>query len=184
MRRVGAHDHGQTFDNFDILVTDEPETPLLMVYADCAPIIIFDPARRALALIHSGWRGTVQGAARAAVAALTCEFGSRPADLMAAVGPSIGPCCYEVGDDVAAAVTATFAQPDALLPQQPHGRRRFDLWAANRQLLTEAGVQRIEMAELCTACHTEEFYSYRAERGKTGHFGALVMMRGKWTGNE
>jgi copper oxidase (laccase) domain-containing protein len=120
----------------------------------------------------------VLGAARAAVAALSQAYGSRPADLIAGIGPSIGPCCYEVGDDVAAAVRAVFDRPEELLPA-PAGQahRRFDLWAANRRWLTDAGVRQVEVAGLCTACRVDEFYSYRAEQGKTGHFGAIMALR-------
>ncbi len=177
VRRVGRADRGQIFAGYDILITDEPGVPLLLRYADCTPVLIYDPVQQAVALVHSGWRGTVQGAGRAAVGALTAEFGSRPADMVAAIGPSIGPCCYEVGDEVTDAVRAAFARPDTLLPTPNGGRRHFDLWAANRHWLHEAGVRRIEVAELCTACRTDEFYSYRCERGKTGHFGAVMMLR-------
>ncbi len=177
VRRVGAGDRGRVWPNTDTLITNEPGVPLLLRYADCTPILIYDPARRAMALVHSGWRGTVQAAARAASEALTAEFGSRPADMVAAIGPSIGPCCYEVGEEVTDAVRAAFAQPEGLLPKPNGGRHHFDLWAANRRWLREAGIGRVEVAELCTACRTDEFYSYRAEKGKTGHFGALMMLR-------
>ena len=103
-----------------------------------------------LALIHSGWRGTVQGAGRVAVEALVAEYGSRPAEMIAAIGPSIGPCCYEVGEDVIDAVQASFDRPDDLLPAATAGQRaadHFDLWAANRRWLAEAGVRQIEVAE-------------------------------------
>ncbi len=178
VRRVAVADWGIVQPNCDVLITGEPGVPLLLRYADCTPVLIYDPAHRALALIHSGWRGTVQGATRAAVAALTREFDSRPADLVAAIGPSIGPCCYEVGDEVVGAVRAAFDRADDLLPARPHGRRHFDLWAANARWLAEAGVGRVEIAGLCTACRTDEFYSHRAERGRTGHFGAVMGMRG------
>lgn len=178
VRRVARADRGQIFVGYDILITDEPGVPLLLRFADCTPVLIYDPAQCALAVVHSGWRGTVQAAGRAAVEALAAEFGSRPANMIAAIGPSIGPCCYEVGDDVTAAVRAAFARPDTLLPTPNGGRRHFDLWAANRHWLHEAGVRRIEVAELCTACRTDEFYSYRRELGKTGHFGAVMALRG------
>jgi YfiH family protein len=181
VRRVTAADRGVVQPNCDALITDAAAVPLLLRYADCAPVLIYDPAHRALALIHSGWRGTVLGVTRAAVAALVAEFDSRPADLIAAIGPSIGPCCYEVGDEVAAAVRAAFDRAGDLLPAGPAGRRRFDLWAANTRWLTEAGVRRIEIAGLCTACRTDEFYSHRAERGRTGHFGAAMMLGNKET---
>lgn len=177
VRRVHAADRGQVFAGVDTLVTDDAGVPLLLRYADCTPILLYDPAHRAAAVVHSGWRGTIQGAAAAAVAGLAAQFGSTPADLVAAIGPSIGPCCYEVGDDVVDAVSAVFDRPAALLPRRGSGRHHFDLWAANRLLLREAGVRQIETAELCTACHQDEFFSYRAQRGKTGHFGALMALR-------
>ncbi len=175
--RAGHADRGRVVPGYDVLITDEPEVPLLLRYADCVPVLIYDPAHHALALVHSGWRGTVQGATRAAVAALQANYGSRPGGLVAAIGPSIGPCCYEVGDDVVAEVRAAFARPAELL--RANGRRpHFDLWAANACWLAEAGVQQVELAGICTACHTDEFFSYRAGRGKTGHFGALMELRG------
>ncbi len=177
VRRVYRQDRGRVFDGYDILITDEPGVPLLLRYADCTPILIYDPSHHALAVVHSGWRGTVQAAARAAVEAMRREFDSRPADMIAAIGPSIGPCCYEVGDEVADAVRATFARADGLLSSPNGGWRHFDLWAANRRWLLEAGVGHIEMAETCTACRTDEFYSHRRERGKTGHFGAVMGLR-------
>lgn len=178
VRRATCVDRGQVLTGYDILITDAPGVPLLLRYADCTPILIYDPVRRACAVVHSGWRGTVQGAARAAVAALSTEFDSRPADMVAAIGPAIGPCCYEVGQDVVDAVQSAFDRPDALLPAKKTGRRHFDLWTANWRLLSEAGVGKIVTAEICTACHTDEFYSYRREKGKTGHFGALMALRG------
>jgi len=177
VRRVGAADRGRIWPGYDTLITDEPEVPLLLRYADCTPVLIYDPAHHALALIHSGWRGTVQAAGRIAVEALAAEYGSRPADLIAAIGPSIGPCCYEVGEDVISAVHAAFDRPAGLLMSRKGGRAHFDLWAANRRWLTEAGVGQIEVAEICTACRMDDFYSYRAEQGKTGHFGAVAMLR-------
>lgn len=175
--RVGAADRGTVRAGYDTLITDEPGVPLLLRYADCTPVLIYDPVRHALALVHSGWRGTVQGAPRAAVEALTREFGSRPQDMVAAVGPSIGPCCYEVGQDVVEAVHAAFGAPDGLLPLAANGRHHFDLWAANARWLSEAGVPFVEVARLCTACHTDDFYSHRAEAGHTGHFAAVMSLR-------
>lgn len=177
VRRIEQADRGQVYTGYDVFITDQPGVPLLLRYADCTPVLLYDPVRRAAAVIHSGWRGTVQGATRAAVEALGQAYGSRPADLVAGIGPSIGPCCYEVGEDVTDAVRAVFDRPDALLPASAgQARRRFDLWAANRRWLIEAGVRQIEVAGLCTACRVDEFYSYRAEKGKTGHFGAVMAL--------
>jgi len=179
VRRVGVADRGQVQPGYDVLITDEPGVPLLLRYADCTPVLIYDPTHRAIAVIHSGWRGTVLGATRVAVDALAAEFGSRPADMFAAIGPCIGPCCYEVGDEVTGAVAAAFDRPDELFVGGKNGRRHFDLWAANRRWLSAVGVRQIEIAGLCTACRTDEFYSHRAERGRTGHFGALMMLAGE-----
>jgi YfiH family protein len=176
VRRVGTGDRGRIWPGYDALITDQLGVPLLLRYADCTPVLIYDPVHHALALVHSGWRGTVQGIGHAAVGALQREFGSQPADMVAAIGPCIGPCCYQVGDNVVDAVQATFAHPEELLPVRSTGRHHFDLWAANHRWLADAGVRRIEAAEMCTACHTDEFYSHRAEDGKTGHFGAVMSL--------
>ena len=172
--RVDENDRGRVCAGYDALITDRPGVPLLLRYADCTPVLIYDPPHHAIAVIHSGWRGTVQGIVKSTLVAMTQAYGSRPAELVAAIGPSIGPCCYEVGAEVEAAVQTTFAHPELLLPQRPSGRRHFDLWAANRRWLSDEGVRQIETAELCTACHTPDFYSHRAEHGRTGHFGAIM----------
>jgi copper oxidase (laccase) domain-containing protein len=104
-------------------------------------------------------------------------FGSEPAELVAGIGPSIGPCCYEVGDEVACAVRTAFDSAESLLPRNGSQRRHFDLWSANRRWLRDAGVRQVEVAEVCTACHMDEFFSYRGGKGRTGHFGALMMLR-------
>jgi hypothetical protein len=177
-RRIEWSDRGQVYTGFDIFVTDRPDVGLVLRYADCTPVLLYDPVRRAAAVVHSGWRGTVQGASRVAVETLAREYGSRPEDLVAGIGPSIGPCCYEVGDEVGDAVRSAFSHAgDLLLARPGKVRRHFDLWAANRRWLIDAGVQRIEVAGLCTACRVDEFYSYRAENGKTGHFGAVMALR-------
>jgi hypothetical protein len=177
VRRVEKGDRGAVCESCDTLITDARGVPVLLRFADCTPVLIYDPAHRAFAVVHSGWRGTVKGAARAAVQALSASFGSRPADIVACIGPSIGPCCYEVGEEVVQAATAAFGGADGLLPQGSNGRRHFDLWAANRRWLEESGVDQIEIGGICTACRMDEFYSHRAERGKTGHFGAVMALR-------
>jgi YfiH family protein len=177
VRRVEKGDRGAVCESCDTLITDAPGVPVLLRFADCTPILIYDPAHHALAVVHSGWRGTVQAAARTAVEALAATYGSRPADLVAGIGPSIGPCCYEVGDDVVHAAISAFGETDGLLPPGRNGRHHFDLWAANRRWLEDAGVGRIEVSGMCTACRVDEFYSYRAERGKTGHFGAVMALQ-------
>jgi len=161
----------------DIILTDRPEVTLFMRFADCVPILLFDPLQKAVGMVHAGWIGTVKGAAWAAVQAMQAHFGSRPFDLLAAIGPSIGPDHYEVGPDVVVQVKQAFGPDAAGLLQVRDGRMHFDLWAANRLLLERAGVRQVEVAGLCTACHSEDWYSHRREKGRTGRFGAMIALR-------
>jgi YfiH family protein len=150
----------------------------MLRFADCTPVWLYDPVQRAIGLAHAGWRGTVVGAARATVAAMQSAYGCRPADLLAGIGPAIGPCCYEVGEDVAQAIDGAFSEAAGrLLSPQTNGKWHLDLWAANRHTLMQAGVQQIEVAGICTACHTDEWFSHRAERGRTGRIGALIGLK-------
>lgn len=169
---------GQPHLQADAILTDKPEVTLFMRFADCVPILLYDPVQRVVGLVHAGWKGTVLKAVTAAVEALQAVYGSRPADLMAGVGPSIGPHHYEVGSEVVTQVRDSFAdQADRLLPQY-NGAHHFDLWAANRLLLNQAGVEQIEVAGLCTACQLQDWYSHRAENGQTGRFAALIAVNG------
>ncbi len=161
----------------DILLTDKPEVTLFMRYADCVPILLYDPIKRAVGLAHAGWQGTVKRTAAAAVEAMQSAYGSRPADLLAAIGPAIGPDHYEIGPEVAEQMRGTFgADAEALLPKH-NGSVHFDLWTANRLTLEQAGVRQIEVAGLCTACHLDDWFSHRAEKGRTGRFGALIGLK-------
>ena len=174
---VTPADRGRVLPETDTLLTADADVPVLLRYADCTPILLYDPRRAAIAVVHSGWRGTVAGAVPAALRALAGHFGTRPEEVVAGVGPSIGPCCYEVGDEVIAAAREAFSDAESLLPRNGNGRRHFDLWGANRYWLTEAGVRQVEVAEICTSCHQDDFFSYRGGKGRTGHFGAIMMLK-------
>jgi len=160
----------------DVLVTTAPAAPLAVFTADCLPVTICDPDAGALALAHVGWRGTVRGAARAAVEAVT-RAGGRLDCLTATIGPSIGPCCYEVD----APVIREFATAYPSMWERwtrPTRAERFmlDLWMANEDVLAAAGLDRarIDNPRLCTACHPELLYSYRkGNRGRLVTFAAL-----------
>lgn len=171
---VGAWHRGTCVADVDVLLTNEPGVPLMLRYADCVPILFFDPIHRAIGIAHAGWRGTVAKIATKAARAMFDAFGTRPHDLIACVGPSIGPCCYRVGDDVVACVRAAFNNADQLLLMQLDGTLHFDLWQANAQQLRALGVEQVEVARLCTADHTDDFYSWRAENTNTGRFGAII----------
>jgi polyphenol oxidase len=161
----------------DAIITDNPAVTLLMRFADCTPILLYDPQKRAVGIVHAGWVGTIKRTSGEAVKAMQAAFGSRPADLRAVIGPAIGPDHYEVGPEVEEAARYAFGAAAKGLFQHNYGPKpHFDLWAANQLTLEQAGVEQIEVAGLCTACHPEDWYSHRAQKGKTGRFGALIAL--------
>ncbi|MDY7039384.1 MAG: peptidoglycan editing factor PgeF [Chloroflexota bacterium] len=175
--RVSREDRGQVYPETDILITDVPGVALMQRYADCLPILLYDPVNRAIGIAHAGWRGTLAGVTPKTVQAMQTAFGSRTIDLIAGLGPGIGPCCYQVGTEVADAAQAAIPGWPSVLLHQRDGSWHLDLWEANRRLLVQAGVERVEVSGLCTACRTDEFYSHRAESGRTGRFGVVVGLR-------
>ncbi len=161
----------------DSIVTDQPNTPLTMRYADCTPLLFFDPVRGVIGMAHAGWRGTVLGVGAETVRTMVRAYGCRPEDIQAAVGPAIGPNRYQVGEEVVAAVQTYFGTTDGLIRHDSvDGTAYLNLWEANRLDLLRAGVGRVEVAELCTAERTDEFFSHRAEKGRTGRFGAVLVL--------
>ena len=160
----------------DAILTDRPEVTLFMRFGDCVPILMYDPVRRVAGLAHAGWLGTVRGTVTASVAKMQAEFGSRPRDILAAIGAAIAGHHYEVGPEVIQQVNRAFGQDAVELLTRSGQAIHFDLWAAHRLLLEKIGVRRIEIAGICTACHLEDWYSHRGEGGKTGRFGALIAL--------
>ncbi len=161
----------------DIIFTDQPAVTLYMRFADCVPILLHDARKQVVGIAHAGWLGTVRAVSSAAVKAMMQRYGSRPDDIQAAIGPSIGADHYEVGPDVLAQVEQTFGADAGQLIKARGGKTYLDLWAANRLQLEQSGVSQIEVAGLCTACHLDDWYSHRAEKGKTGRFGALIALQ-------
>ena len=166
----------EPYQKADIILTDKPEVTLFMRFADCVPILVHDPVKRVVGIAHAGWLGTVRDVAKATVETMVERYDSRPADVIACIGPSIGPDHYEVGGDVISQVEQTFGADASLVLPQHGSRTHFDLWKANQYLLERAGVRQIELAGICTACHTDDWFSHRAEKGKTGRFGALISL--------
>jgi YfiH family protein len=165
----------------DGLCTDDAGVVLGVFVADCIPALVVDPRTGACAAVHAGWRGTVAGILPAAVRALSAEFGARPGDLRVALGPAIGPCCFEVGPEVVAAFEALV--PDArgrgiVLPSRrgAAGKANVDLKAANRLLLERADVDpaAIDAGPECTACDRTRFYSFRRDGNATGQLMGVV----------
>jgi YfiH family protein len=173
---VQSNHRGTRVSGVDALLTVERGLPLMMRFADCVPVLLYDPRHHAVGVIHAGWRGTVLKVVTLAVHAMFASFDTRPRDLIAAIGPSIGPCCYRIGDDVAARVQTSFQDDADELLTSRNGGIHLDLWQANAMQLRALGVNKIQVAELCTAEHTEDFYSARAEN-KTGRFGAIIALK-------
>jgi len=175
----------------DVLVSNDPETAIAVRAADCVPMLIADPVTGAVAAVHAGWRGTAAGAAGAAVHALGREFGVRPADLVAAIGPSIGPCCYEVGTELVDAFAAAgharhlidrwFLAPPPRRGERERPKLKLDTWAANRDQLLLAGLEerKVHTCGLCTADHLDLFPSYRKERDQAGRMAGVIRARGQ-----
>jgi YfiH family protein len=160
----------------DVILTNKPGITLLMRFADCVPVMLHDPIRKVVGIAHAGWMGTVRATVRIAVEAMQADFGSNPGEILAAIGPSIGPDHYEVGADVVMQVRQAFGSTSSALLRERSGAVHFDLWTANRMILEQAGVNQIELVRICTACNTGEWYSHRAERGRTGRFGAVIAL--------
>ncbi len=161
----------------DGIVTNRPDVPLTMRFADCVPILFYDPAHRAIGMAHAGWRGVVRQAAVSTLRTMQAAYGTDPDRVQVAIGPSIGPDHYQVGPEVVDAVDQTFGTTHGLIRRASDGSSYLDLWEANRLALERAGVRQIEVAGICTASNVSEFYSHRAERGRTGRFGAIIALR-------
>jgi len=155
----------------DALVCAEPNIPFITFYADCVPLFFLDPVKRVAAMAHSGWRSTVKQIGIKTLEAMANAFGCAPKDILAGIGPSIGHCHFEVGSEVAEHFEDEFAKSRG-------GKYDIDLWGVIAEQLKSAGVQdeHITLAGLCTACHTDEFYSYRAEHGKVGRLAAIMQI--------
>ncbi len=167
----------------DGLATRERGLPLVVFCADCAPVYLYDPRRGAVALLHSGWRGTLAGMPTRGVEFLVRRYGSSPEDILAAVGPCIGPCCYLVGGDVEAAARAALGHAADRVLARRDGSLHLDLGGAIVHLLRQAGVSasRIFPAGMCTFCYSDRegywFHSYRRDGVKTRQMAAILALR-------
>ncbi|MDO4540764.1 MAG: peptidoglycan editing factor PgeF [Syntrophomonadaceae bacterium] len=182
--RVGAKERGRgallyrdALPETDALITDCEGLALCTFYADCIPLYFFDAATRCIGMAHAGWKGTMAGIARHTLDAMAKEFGACGDTLQCFIGPGIGPCCFEVGDDVARRVQELYPQHDVLL-QQRGGRCFCDLKLANKLMMKEWGIKEdnIRCSELCSCCEAELLYSYRRDKGVTGRMAALIML--------
>ncbi len=186
VRRVGKVDAGKGltrergYADVDGLITDEPGLVLSTFYADCVPLYFVDVKRRAIGLSHSGWRGTVGRMGRATLEAMRREFGTRPQDVVSAIGPSICQDCYEVSEDVAEEFMHEFSGHEAeILIDKGNGKYQLDLWRANEIVLLEAGIKQehLSVTDVCTCCNPKLLFSHRASHGKRGNLGAFLSLR-------
>jgi YfiH family protein len=174
---VGSAQGGKLVPATDGLFSRTRGIVLLLRFADCLPLMLYDPPRQVIALTHAGWRGCLAGIVANTVSGMQHTFGCNPGDMLAGLGPTIGLCCYQVGDEVAARVEESFGSDHGLLSRRPGGNTYFDLPAAVHSQLLQAGVRRIEASGLCTCCESDEFFSHRGTRGNTGRFAAVLGLR-------
>lgn len=184
VRVAGKADWGMGFckerdyAEIDAQITNEPGVPLVVFGADCVPLFLVDPVKRVIGAAHAGWKGTVGRIGAITVRRMTEEFGTKPSDVHVVIGPSIGACCYEVGEEVAECFAAEFASSEQLLTPKDNGKYMLDLWTANRLSLQEAGVmaEHITTSGLCTMCRQDLFFSHRATEGKRGSMAGFLML--------
>ncbi len=186
IRRMTEEDRGKgltkplDYHDVDGMITDTPGLMLTALFADCVPLFFVDKVHKAIGLSHSGWRGTAGRMGEKTVRAMQDCFGSRPQDIIAAIGPSIGQECYEVGEDVAEHFQAMFSGErlsDVLLDKK-NGKYQLDLWKANYYILTDAGLlpEHIAVTDLCTACHSGLLWSHRKSKGRHGELAAFLQL--------
>lgn len=195
VRQVTAEDAGKgivcarDYTDIDGLITNEPGLVLSTFFADCVPLYFVDPVHKAIGMSHSGWRGTIARMGKVTIEAMSREYGSRPEDLICAIGPSICQDCYEISADVAEAFAREFAGHEAeILKESPKNvnikvaaekKYHLNLWRANEIVLQEAGVKQAHIAvtDVCTCCNSEVLFSHRASHGKRGNLGGFLCLK-------
>lgn len=166
------------FSETDALVTNQAELCLCVQTADCVPVLLFDPKAKVIAAVHAGWRGTVGGIVENALSKMTTNYGASAENIVAAIGPSISPEIYEVGDEVVAAARKSIPNVETTLHKNGKGNYHFNLWEANRQLLLKSGVmqQNIQVLGACSFSEAEKYYSARRDGVETGRMVSGIMI--------
>jgi YfiH family protein len=180
-RVPGAAEPGgfsQEIGEGDGLTTDRPGTLINVSTADCVPVLLLDPVRKAASAVHAGWRGTVLNITAKAVESMQFYYGSDPRNLLVGIGPSIGPCCYEVSNDVWEQVEQGYFYGREVLLHEKNGKAMLDLVQLNRMQLIEAGVlpDQIAFSGLCTSCFPSLFYSFRRDQKRMGNMASGIML--------
>lgn len=163
----------------DGLVSDEPNTALTVFSADCTPVLLYDPVRRAIGAAHAGWRGTAAKIAAKTAERMVQEFGSRAEDIRAAIGPCIGQCCFETHGDVPEAMLSAFGADAGEYIRSTGEKFHVDLKGLNALALRQIGIEQIDIAAECTACAPNRFWSHRIVGGQRGSLAAIIMLKGE-----
>ena len=171
-------DH-RNYPESDALITNDPGTALVIFTADCTPILFWDPVTGAVGAAHAGWRGTASQIAGKTVRAMTKEFGCRPEDIRAAIGPNIGACCFETDGDVPQAMRESFGSEADDYVRAVGEKFFLDLKGLNVLALRREGVCHVEVSTECTMCEHERFWSHRYTRGQRGSQGAVIVCRSR-----
>ena len=179
LRGRGTFNFGTAISATDAMVTDTPNICLMVLQADCVPLLFFDLKKKVIGVAHAGWKGTVRMVAQNTVKLLKENFSCLPDDILVGIGPSIGPCCYEVGPEVVIQIDKAFHNKRECISETPDGKCYFNLWEANKTQLVQAGIpeRNIEVARICTYCNHTHFFSYRHQQRETGRFGAGIMLK-------
>lgn len=167
-------------EGYDGFATNKKGVVIVTFHADCVPIFFVDPVKKAVALSHAGWKGTVLNMAGSTVKKMAEEFGSKAVDIVCAIGPSIGQCCFEVDKPVADEFKKELGFAAEFIEERKDiGKYMIDLWGINKRLLMEAGVpeENIEVTDFCTKCHSELFYSHRNMGGNRGSLAAFISIK-------
>ena len=162
----------------DAMITNTAGVVLQCAFADCVPILMYEPNVRAIAVAHAGWRGTVAGVATAAAKAMCEQYAANMRNILVAIGPAIGSCCFEVDAPVAQHFYDGYGVDSRVIVNKGNGKYNIDLERANKLLVLQSGINSINIAcaHVCTSCNTDKFYSYRKECGKTGRHAAIIAL--------
>ena len=161
----------------DGILTNNPGVTLMMRFADCVPILLVDPIKKVVGILHAGWQGTLKNITGEAISKMQSVYGTKPEYVVAGIGPSIGPDHYTVGKEVFEIGKPLFKDELSEVFSESDSKIHLDLWKANELLLRRAGIHKVLQSRICTACDTHRWFSHRAEAGKTGRFGALIGLK-------
>lgn len=167
------------YPDCDALITNKPNIAIALNFADCVPVIFYDPIKKIAAIAHAGWKGTAEKIAVKTAEKMIDEFDSNPEDIIALIGPSISKCCFEVKDDVKEKILASIDKDDEATHSEVCTNNNIDLKLVNKAQLLAVGIKKIDLSEDCTSCKTELFFSYRQEKGHTARHSAVIMLKGE-----